>query len=258
MISQHLINDRNCHTERVEVLYEIRAVILSLSKDLVLFIIKKINKMNPITNFWNYFRQNNFVFLFLNEIPQEEIKEHFYKLTTVLHQYNKDLNLIIKNKVNNAELIITANGNPYLFKEVELLVYHAPFIERWKITAFLQPDTDLEKYKNGTDKSFEFYDIKLRLSEMFFIPLENSNRPDNLGIKVLLKNYIIYKDNPRLREAVYTQVEHLIGEKAFANDLACIEIGQLLGINQNQMELFYLKAYIDKENNNLSESIKLL
>jgi hypothetical protein len=44
----------------------------------------------------------------------------------MLHHYNKDLDLIIKNKKSKAELIITANGNPYLFKEVELLVHHAP------------------------------------------------------------------------------------------------------------------------------------
>lgn len=201
--------------------------------------------MNQIINFWNYFRNNNFVFLFLGEISQEEIKVHFYKLTDVLHQYNKGLNLIVKNKTYNAELIITANGNPYLFKEVELLVYHAPLVERWKITAFLQPEINLEKYKMGTDRPFEFYGIKLRVSEMYFIPLKNPNRLTDLGIKVLFKNYIIYKDNPRLREAVYELLEHLIGEKVFANNLACIEMGQLEGGNQNEIGLYQLKSYID-------------
>ena len=32
--------------------------------------------MNTITAFWNYFNQNNFVFLLLNEIPKEELKTH--------------------------------------------------------------------------------------------------------------------------------------------------------------------------------------
>ena len=99
--------------------------------------------MKTITNFWNYFQLNNFVFLLLNEIPKEEPKTHFDKLIEILHQYNKDLDLIIKNKKTNAELIITANGNPYLFKEVELLVHHAPVVERWKITALLLPETNL-------------------------------------------------------------------------------------------------------------------
>ena len=207
--------------------------------------------MNTITNFWNYFQQNNFVFLLLNEISKDELKIHFDKLIEILHQYNKDLDLIIKNKKSGAELIITANGNPYLFKEVELLVHHAPVVERWKITALLQPETNLYKYENGTDKPLEYYGITLRISEMYFIPLENPNKPTDLGIKVLLQNYIVHKDNPRLREVIYVHIEHLIGEKAFANDIAFIAIGQFEGDDENQIELFNLKSYIDYCNSTL-------
>ena len=201
--------------------------------------------MNIITNFWNYFQQNNFVFLLLNEISKDELKIHFDKLIEILHQYNSNLDLIIKNKTNDAELIITANGNPYLFKEVELLVHHAPIVERWKITAFLQPETNLTKYENGTDKPLDYYGISLRISEMYFIPLENPNKPTDLGIKVLLKNYIVHKENSRLREAVYVHIEHLIGEKAFANDIAFIEIGQLESNSENIIELYNLKFYFE-------------
>lgn len=207
--------------------------------------------MKTITTFWSYFQQNNFVFLLLTEIPKDELKNHFDKLIEILHQYNKDLDIIIKNKTKGGELIITANGNPYLFKEVELLVHHAPVVERWKIAAFLQPETNLTKYENGTDKPLEYYGITLRISEMYFIPLENQNKPTDLGIKVLLKNYIVHKDNPRLREAIYVHIEHLIGEKSFANDITFIEIGQLEGDNENQIELFELSTFIDfKKNEN--------
>ena len=204
--------------------------------------------MKTITNFWNQFQQNNFVFLLLNEISKEELKTHFDNLIEMLHQYNKNLDLIIKNKTNGAEIIITANGNPYLFKEVELLVHHAPVVELWKITAFLQPEMNIEKYENGTDKPLDYRGITLRISEMYFIPLENRNKPTDLGIKVLLKNYIVHKKNPRLREAVYVHIEHLVGEKTFANHITFIEIEQLEGGNENQIELYNLKSYIDLEN----------
>lgn len=200
--------------------------------------------MKTITNFWNHFQQNNFVFLLLNEIPKDELKAHFDKLIEILHQYNKDLDIIIKNKTKGGELIITANGNPYLFKEVELLVHHAPVVERWKITAFLQPETNLTKYENGTDKPLEYYGITLRISEMYFIPLENPNKPTDLGIKVLLKNYIVHKDNPRLREAVYVHIEHLIGEKSFVNEIAFIEIGQLENDDKNLINMYNLTSFI--------------
>ena len=200
--------------------------------------------MKTITNFWNHFQQNNFVFLLLNEIPKDELKTHFDKLIEILHQYSKDLDIIIKNKNKGAEIIITANGNPYLFKEVALLVYHAPTIQRWKITALLQPDKNITKYENKTDKPFEFYGIVLRISEMYFIPLENPEKPTDLGIRIFLKNYIVHKDNPNLREAVYIQIEHLIGEKSFARDIAFIQIGLLTTNNTNGIELYNLYSYI--------------
>ncbi|WP_444647675.1 hypothetical protein [Flavobacterium columnare] len=42
--------------------------------------------MKTITNFWNHFQQNNFVFLLLNEISKDELKIHFDKLIDILHQ----------------------------------------------------------------------------------------------------------------------------------------------------------------------------
>lgn len=203
--------------------------------------------MNSITNFWNYFQQNNFVFLFLNEVSQEEIKQHFYNLKEVLNLYNKDLDLIIKNKKNDAELIITAHGNPYLFKEVELLVLYAPKIKRWKITAFIQPETDLTKYENGTDEPFKFYGINLKVSDINFVLLGDPDKPLDFGIRVFLKNYIIYKENPKLKEAVYILIEHLIGEKSFANDLKFIDINQLNQIDENHLKLHHLKLYLDND-----------
>ena len=203
--------------------------------------------MNPIQNFWQLFQKENLALFLLNDLPKEVTLEKLNTLTQAMKEYNKDLGYIIKSGKDKSELIITAHGNPYLFKEVELLVFHAPKLERWKITAFLQPEMNIEKYENGTDKPLEYYGITLRISEMYFIPLENPNKPTDLGIKVLLKNYIVHKDNPRLREAVYVHIEHLIGEKAFANDIAFIEIGQLEGNDGNQIELYNLKSYIDIE-----------
>ena len=201
--------------------------------------------MNQIINFWNHFEQNNFVFLLMNEIPKEELKKHFTELNNLLCLFNKDLDFIIKNGKNKSKLIITANGNPYLFKEVELLVRHAPGIDRWEITAFLQPEINLTKYEEGTDKSLEYYGISLRISEMYFTTLENPKKPTDLGLKVYLKNYIVHKNNPKLREAVYVHIEHLIGEKSFANEIAFIEIDQLTNSPDDVIELYNLRSFIE-------------
>lgn len=82
------------------------------------------------------------------------------------------------------------------------------------------------------------------------MPLENPNKPTDLGIKVLLKNYIVHKDNPILREAVYIHIEHLIGEKSFANDIAFIRIGQLKNNRNDIIEMYNLHSYINSYINN--------
>jgi hypothetical protein len=204
--------------------------------------------MNPIQNFWQLFQKENLALFLLNDLPKEVTLEKLNALTQTMNEYNKDLGYIIKSGTEKSELIITAHGNPYLFKEVELLVFHAPKLERWKITAFLQPEIDIDAYENGTDKPLEFYGISLRISEIYFLPLEVPEKPHEFGIKVLLKNYIVHKDNPRLREALYVHIEHLIGEKSFANDLSFIEIDQLKNEDLEDdcvLELYNLKFFID-------------
>ena len=204
--------------------------------------------MNPIQNFWQLFQKENLALFLLNDLPKEVTLEKLNALTQTMNEYNKDLGYIIKSGTEKSELIITAHGNPYLFKEVELLVFHAPKLERWKITAFLQPEIDIDAYENGTDKPLEFYGISLRISEIYFLPLEVPGKPHEFGIKVLLKNYIVHKDNPRLREALYVHIEHLIGEKSFANDLSFIEIDQLKNedlADNSVLELYNLKFFID-------------
>ena len=205
---------------------------------------------NPINAFWSYFKENNFVFLLINEIPTEATT-HFKKLNKLLLEYNQNLGVIIKNGKSKSELIITAHGNPYLFKEVELLVHFAPKIERWKIAAFVSPEKDISKYKNGTDKPFEFYGIRLKISEMFFTPMEKPRKPQNLGICVYINNYIFHKGNPKLREAVYIQIEHLIGEKSFANDITFIDITQIPTTHASLFKLCYLASFIKDFNEDL-------
>ena len=77
--------------------------------------------------------------------------------------------------------------------------------------------------------------------------LGDPNRPVDFGIRVFLKNYIIYKENPKLTEAVYILIEHLIGEKSFANDLKFIDINQLNQIDENHLKLHHLKLYLDND-----------
>lgn len=81
---------------------------------------------------------------------------------------------------------------------------------------------------------------------MYFEPLIIQNKPLVLATIVYIKNYILSKHNPRLREAIYTNIEHLIGENALANDNNFIDLDQLtIDANEFQLiELYQLADYI--------------
>lgn len=191
-----------------------------------------------INNFWDFFKAYSKSLLLL-DLKTEEGRKLFDRLSAMLHAYCKDLDCIITHGKAGSELTITAHGNPYLFKEVELLVHFSPLIDKWKITAFLQPDMDLDKYRKGTDQLILLHGIRLKISEMYFLPLEIKHRPNSLGIRIFLKNYLINSNNINLQEAIYIQVEHLIGEKSFANDIAFIEMAQL----QQEMKKITIPLY---------------
>lgn len=124
------------------------------------------------------------------------------------------MGFLIKISTPQAELTITAKGNPYLFKDVELLVDFAPTLERWKISAFTQPVTELQSYKEANDFPFRYYGVNIKVSDSFFKIIDEKSKSHSFGIHVLLKNYIVIKDHPKFHEAVDNVIERLIGEKA--------------------------------------------
>jgi hypothetical protein len=91
-----------------------------------------------------------------------------------------------------------------------------------------------------------YHGISLRVSDSYFIAFKPTSNSNAFGIQVLLKNYIVYKEYPKLREAVYILIEHLIGEKAFANELAFIDIEQLTSEHkEKELPLYELGTYIN-------------
>ena len=118
-------------------------------------------------------------------------------------------------------------------------------------------DLDFEKpIESLTNKQIDSLENKIVNEEEILVTGNGYNgyefyvwyKPTELGIKVLLKNYIVHKDNSRLREAVYIHIEHLIGEKIFANELSFIDIDQLKKEDQNSdclIEMYNLWFFIN-------------
>lgn len=201
-----------------------------------------------ITEFWNYFVKNQYAFELLQELLPEDKAEKLNELSRLIEVFHPRIGYIFNLNKNGLEFIITAYGNPYLFKSVELLVKYAPKTEKWKISAFIPPSKDIDQYKNGTDQPFNYRGISLRISEMNYNVITTENNPLLISLNIYIKNYVVLGYNDHLVTAIYTLLEHLLGEKAFANEIHLVNISQLTDEVENECQplpLYMLPSYIN-------------
>ena len=198
-----------------------------------------------ITDFWSYFQKHQYAFQMLKEIEPDKRSELLNELNRLINNFHPKIGFIFKMKDGAFEFIITAYGNPYLFKSVELLVKYAPKVEKWTFTPFIQPFANLEKYKSGTDKPFEYHGISLKISDMKFQTTLTENNPLLISIEVYITNLILHNYNDHLTSAVFIILEHLLGEKSFANEIHSVKITQLTAENHGtSTALHNLPTYV--------------
>lgn len=201
---------------------------------------------DAIKEFWKYFEENKFVFRILNEVEKTVQLEKIAQLHRLINVFHPHLGFLIKLDKVIPELIITAYGNPYMFKSVELLVKFAPKIECWKITAFLQPTNAHSQIRAGTDQYFYYYDIKLKISQMRFIAFPTENNPCLISIDLYIPIKATLENQNIIRGAVYIILEHLLGEKAFANEINYIHIHELKKLEESRtFPLWLLPEHIN-------------
>ena len=107
-----------------------------------------------------------------------------------------------------------------LFPKVNALINNAPKSIHWNFQAFIQPNEDIEMFKQGTDNPYIFQDFELKTSELYFKPLEFNTFQKKMKIVVYLKNYKYHFDNDAIDEAVYIIIQDLIGEENFKKTIS--------------------------------------
>lgn len=170
--------------------------------------------------FWNWFRANNSQYYYLNQIVNLEKKEKLLDdFLNKLHEYCDKLFFEIGGVPNEPqELIISAEGDINYFNKVEALVEKAPIINDWQIIAFKPP--------MGVDFVTDYEGIRLDPKEIWFLPLENENTPQTLGLMMCLPNYDPQKENIIL-EGCYQLLDTILGEKSLALDIQHVEVNKL-------------------------------
>ena len=171
--------------------------------------------MDTTLQFWNWFKDKNKAYTFLNSVDGV-IKEKL--LNDFLEQLSKYCDKIYFEiggyPDEDQELIITAEGDKDYFEKVEKLIDAAPQIEGWTFIAFKQPMVGHFKSK--------WEDLELNTADMWFLPLSSEN-PNDLGIRVYLKNHDLIKDSEYLTPLVFKMLDTILGEKSFAIDIDYVD-----------------------------------
>lgn len=193
--------------------------------------------MYKTEQFWNWFKDNEAKFFFLNQIDNEKERENLLnEFLERHHTHSKGLFFEIGGLTDaKQDLIITAGGNPDYFGKAEALVQQAPKLEYWNVIA-LKPAK--------SEATVEFGNIILQPEGMFFIPL-SSNKTNLIGLRIYLENYASF-DKDQCLEATYIFLDNLIGEKSTALNIGHVELEDLQTVQDlNELiEIVKLPKYI--------------
>jgi hypothetical protein len=203
--------------------------------------------LKQIKSFWKWFEQNEVQILeaFTTLTKHDEV---FNQLNRKLSYVSKRIGLILVGRKSNSEkvkLIITAHGYRKLYPKVNALINNVPKSIHWDFQAFIQPNKDIEMFKQGIDNPYIFQDFEIKTSELYFKPLEFNTFQKKMKIVVYLKNYKYHFDNDAVDEAVYIIIQDLIGEENFKRTIDLVQLAQLPENPQNLVHLYELQEYID-------------
>ena len=214
--------------------------------------------LKQIKSFWNWFEKNESTIFaaFTDRVNYDEV---FDGLSKKLNYVSKRIAyILIETKKNpvKAKIIFTAEGYRKLFPKINALVDNAPKLLNWEFQSLIQPHTDLEKFKQGLDNPYKFADFEIKISDVYFKPLEINTVQKKMSILVFLENYRYHYDNDFLIEAVQIIIQDLVGEVDFKRTISMIKLTQLPEKPKNLINLYQLKEYIDFLNN-LNRRIKV-
>jgi len=119
---------------------------------------------------------------------------------------------------NDREFIITAEGHVDVFPLAESVVAYAPEIRGWQFVALKPP--------RGFDFKTTYEGIRFEPGAMWFLPLECSSTPEELGLRVAVPDFTENIERQTMN-AVMVILETALGERAAAVDIQYLEVVKL-------------------------------
>jgi hypothetical protein len=136
------------------------------------------------------------------------------------------------------EFIITAEGNVDAFAITDTLVARAPKIPGWQFIALKPP--------MGFDFKTTYEGIEFSPRSMWFLPLESSSRPRDLGLRIGVPNFTSAIER-QAKNGVLVILDTALGERTAALGIQHIEVCLLPDLPETKgyIELNELPAYIE-------------
>lgn len=200
--------------------------------------------------FWTWFLDNETQLRNLRSLDPKMQKYLTFWLGWHLHFYAPGIDYILifpEKDGQCAEIVITANGDPAHFRKVEDLVSEAPSMNRWKITAFVQPVHDIEELEKGLDKPYVMHDITLKASELKFVPFEEDGS-QKLDLIIYLRQYTMFAPDANLLQLVFYIMQDTLGEKTLFENIGFVQLAQLPEDDGDSLHIYELQCYIDEIN----------
>jgi len=207
--------------------------------------------MKSTSIFWNWFLENHHTIKnLLNHSPENQEKICYW-IKQNLKYYCRNIDFIIvfpNRSMDQFELIITAKGNPKLFKQVIGLVDIAPVLKTWKFTVFISSKDNIEKRINKLDQSFIVQDINLKEDKLKSIPITLEKYSKKQTIHIHLKNHTIRCSNKTLHQAIFIILKKLSGNTILLENIHLVQLPQSRRQQIVLIHLYELQVYLDNFN----------
>lgn len=201
-----------------------------------------ISKKEKAVLFWNWFSENQSKLLYFNPFTSEKMFHFIEAISDELDKYNPSIFFEIGKHPNNdrIQLVITAAGNQKHFPDVELLCSQAPTFENWEIIAF--------KPAMGTAFLLRYRGIELNPDTIIFIPLENKEIPEAVGIHICF-DQLNTENRDVLIGGTYLILDCILGERATTLDIDYLDVIRTpANIDQYDYKYLYeIAPYIEEK-----------
>lgn len=198
---------------------------------------KREERIETYSDFWTWFRANEKAFH--KAVKNNKNLEHtFFKPLSEKVADLQDGCYFLTGMADGdtAELIFTPDGIVKNVVFAEELVRAAPIITGWKFIA-LKPSVDIEKL--GIEIENYFFDK----NNIFFTPVSDRNRPDEIDIDVVYKNYNVH-DRSVIETGIYVFIDNYLGELNVVTAIDNLELIEVPGPGEELIPIHKLKDFI--------------